>query len=220
MLFVGDNMINILFSGIDKENGFTNKQAEVLKKDLTDDMSITFVSSIFNNYERSNAQFTRYLNCFKKIGITFSSSYIIDNRMNISEACEKVANSDIVFLLSGSPELQMKSIIEYNLTDLISKSKIIIGVSAGSMNQSKIVMYRDDFDNNTMKKYYGLNLIDINIFPHVSFENKKLLEEAKEISEYMPLILLQNESFIRINNGLMDVFGKYYILNNRILIKK
>lgn len=67
-------------------------------------------------------------------------------------------------MLGGSPELQMKSINEYKLIDSIKKCKLVLGVSAGAMNQSNKVMYKDDFDNFIMKDYAGLCLVNINIF--------------------------------------------------------
>lgn len=206
-------MINILFSGVDKEKGFTSKQTEILKKDVKKDAKIVFISTIFDNYQRSDEQLNRYLLAFNKIGIEFKEYLIIDNRINKKDAIDSINNSDVVFLLGGSPDLQMISINEYELVEPISKAKIVIGVSAGSMNQSDIVMYRDDFENYIMKKYKGLGLVNVNIFPHISLDDIKLLNEAKEISDQIPLILLPNESFIRIDNKKMSVFGNYWIMD-------
>lgn len=211
-------MINILFSGIDKTKGFTKMQTEVLQKDINNNMNIVFVSSIFDDYQRSDDQLNRYLLLFERIGIKFNNCCIIDNRINSNQACEKINNSDIVFLIGGSPELQMKSINDYKLLESIFNAKIIIGVSAGSMNQSSIVMYKDEFDNYMMKKYNGLGLINVNIFPHMSFDDEKLIDEVNEISKHIPLILLPNESFIRIENGQMSIFGLYWNLDKKILL--
>lgn len=63
-------MINYLFSGIDKENGFNELQTNLLKKDILSNQKITFIASIFDNYERNDKQHITYLNIFKKIGIT------------------------------------------------------------------------------------------------------------------------------------------------------
>ncbi len=211
-------MINILFSGIDKTKGFTKMQTEVLQKDINNNMNIVFISSLFDNYQRSDDQLNRYMLLFERIGIKFNDYCIIDNRINPNQAYEKINNSDIVFLLGGSPELQMKSINDYKLLESIFNAKIVIGVSAGSMNQSIIVMYKDEFDNCMMKKYNGLGLINVNIFPHMSFDNEKLIDEANEISMHIPLILLPNESFIRIENGHMSISGLYWNLDKKILL--
>lgn len=77
------------------------------------------------------------------------------------------------------------------------------------MNQSKRVMYKDDFENFVMKDYEDLWLVTINIFPHVDLNNRIIIEEVMEISDYLPLVLLPNDSFIRISNKV-EYFGEYY----------
>ena len=206
-------MINYLFSGINKEKGFTKEQAKYLKEDIKSDYTITFIASIFDDSKRNDDQLLRFTELFKNIGIIFKKTNIIDNRTTKSTSKKLIKNSDVIFLLGGSPELQMKSILEYNLTQEIKESKIVIGVSAGSMNQSKRVMYRDDFDNFIMKDYPGLGLVEINIFPHIDLDYDKLIIEAKEISQTIPLILLPNDSFIRIANNNIEIVGKHYILD-------
>lgn len=203
-------MINYLFSGIDKENGFNELQTNLLKKDILSNQKITFIASIFDNYERNDKQHITYLNIFKKIGITFKEHNLIDSRTNPNEAKRILQESDIIFLLGGSPELQMKYIKEYKIEEEIKNCNIVMGVSAGSMNQSKRVIYKDDFENYIKKDYEGLNLVDINIFPHYTKEDKLLVEEANEISNEIPLLLLPNDSFIKIKNGDVNIYGPAY----------
>lgn len=160
--------------------------------------------------KKNDLQMSNYIKFFKNLKITFKEVNLIDNRTTIVESKRILENTDVIFLLGGSPELQMKSIREYEIIDCIKKCKIILGVSAGVMNQSNRVMYKDDFDNFIMKDYEGLGVVNINIFPYIELENQSLLEEAKEISNYIPLILLPNNSFIRIKNGNIDIVGDSY----------
>lgn len=85
------------------------------------------------------------------------------------------------------------------------------------MNQSKRVMYKDDFENFKMKDYEGLGLVKINIFPHVDLNNSSIMNEVTEISKYMELILLPNDSFIRVYNNNIKFFGNYYLIKNKNL---
>lgn len=89
----------------------------------------------------------------------------------------------------------MKSIKEYQIIEEIKQSKIIIGVSAGSMNQSNRVMYKDDFDNFIMKDYKGLGIVNINIFPHYQ---STMLEEAKEISNISSKMLANKLGLLKV----------------------
>lgn len=206
-------MVNILFSGIDKKIGFSKSQANCLKEEIESNFNIIFIASIFDDYERNNEQFNRYINFFNAINITFKNSEIIDNRTDIEDAQELVKNADIIFLMGGSPELQMKSIIKYDLIKYFDNNKLYIGLSAGSMNQSKRVVYKDEFKNYEIQDYKGLNLINVNIFPHFDVNDIDFLKETFEISNYVPLVLLPNESFIRIKNNVVEYFGDYYLLS-------
>ncbi len=200
-------MINYLFSGINQEVGFTKDQEKYLKEDISSNLNITFISASFNDYDRVDAQVLRYTELFRNIGIEFKKADLIDGRKTKKEAHEVLKESDLIFLLGGSPELQMKLINEYELSDDIKQANIVLGVSAGSMNQSKRVMYRDDFDHFIMKDYSGLGIVDFNIFPHIELNNEVLMKEAMEISKELPLILLPNDSFIRIKNNQIEIVG-------------
>ncbi len=210
-------MINYQFSGINPEKGFTKKQADCLKKDIKDNSNIVFIASIFSDYKKNDELFKNYIEYFENNNIKFRKSSIIDDRISITLAHELINDADIVFLLGGNPEMQMKSINKYDLKKYIKKVNIVIGVSAGSMNQSKRVMYKDDFENFKMKDYEGLGLVKINIFPHVDLNNSSIMNEVTEISKYMELILLPNDSFIRVYNNNIKFFGNYYLIKNKNL---
>lgn len=58
-------MINYLFSGIDKEKGFTKEQSKLLKEDILSGSVITFVASVFDNYEKNDLLTSNYIKFFK-----------------------------------------------------------------------------------------------------------------------------------------------------------
>ena len=141
--------INYLFSGLDKVNGFTEKQKEFLKKDIKNNMNIVFIASSFDNYETNDIKHKELVKLFNDININFNNIYLIDNRIDSNKSKELIKKSDIIFLMGGDPKKEMDSIIEYDLvSDIKTKEGIIIGVSAGSMNQITNVIYKDEIDNN------------------------------------------------------------------------
>lgn len=91
-------MINYLFSSIDKEKGFTEEQSKFLKEDILPNSSITFISSIFANYERNSLQVLNYVKFFQKIGITFKEVNLIDDRITKVESKKRLENTDTVTL--------------------------------------------------------------------------------------------------------------------------
>ena len=210
-------MINYLFSQIRKDTGFSDTQKEYLLKNIKSGMNIVFISSVPNNFKRMDEQVDRYTNAFSKIGIDFNSILSIDGRNTMEEAKSIIKNSDIVFFMGGSPELQMNFLNEYELAESIQYTKIVVGVSAGSMNQGSRVVYKDDFDNYVIKDYKGLNLTNINIFPHYDINNQECLDEVEEVNKINSIICLPNESFIYIENGNVEIIGKCY---EKILDKK
>lgn len=205
--------INYLFSGLDKVNGFTKKQKEFLKKDIKNNMNIVFIASSFDNYERNDIKHKELVKLFNDINIKFNSIYLIDNRIDSNKSKELIKKSDIIFLMGGDPKKEMDSIIEYDLvSDIKTKEGIIIGVSAGSMNQITNVIYKDEIDNNILIKYKGLGFFNTNIYPHVDINNKEYLQEIFEVSKYGKILCLPNSSFIRIENNKVDIIGEYYYI--------
>ena len=116
--------------------------------------------------------------------------------------------------MGGDTYKEMKSINEYDIKEDITNRKLILGVSAGSLNQSKNVVYLDEYQDYKLVKYEGLGLVDFNIYPHLDFKNIDFLKEVFTVSNDTPLIALPNESFIRYENGNIEYFGEHYNVEN------
>ena len=206
--------INYLFSGVNEE-GFNTEQSKYLKKDIENDLTITFIASTFDDCEKNDYYVKKNLNYFKKINIYFENYYLIDSRINELESKKYIEESDVVYLLGGSPEIQMKLIENYNLKSVLKNiNGITIGVSAGAMNQSKRVVYKDEYQDNKIFDYEGIEIADITIYPHFDINSIEYLKEILEISKLVKLYVLPNDSFIRIENKKMQIIGEYYILGN------
>ena len=147
--------INYLFSGLDKEKGFTEEQKNNLLKDIPSNSTITFIATTFNNYEKTDYNLNKIIDMFKNIGINFKTIHLIDSRIEESTMKEYLKESNIIFLMGGNPEEQMAKINEYHLASIIKNfSGIILGVSAGSMNQTTNVIYY--YGGISDMAYYGL----------------------------------------------------------------
>lgn len=213
-------MINYLLSGVEPSKGFTKIQENHLKKDITQNQKIVFIASTFKNPDKNTLYYNTSLNWFKKININFSKTTLIDNKISKKEAQKLLKEANIVFLMGGDTTAQMNSIKEYNLEDEIKNKKIVIGVSAGSLNQSKTVIFKDDYQEGKIEKYQGLGLTNINIYPHFNLKDKEYTKEVLEVSNHIPLIALPNDSFIRIENNNIEFVGTYYLIENNKIITK
>lgn len=207
--------INYLFSGISKEQGFNKVQRERLKKDIKNNDTIVFIATTFDDYEKNDLYYNNLIKHFKNIDITFNKAYLIDNRVAKDLAKDYILKSNIIFLMGGDTKKQIDSVKEYDLFEILkSKEGIILGVSAGSMNQSSRVVYKNDYNNYVIEDYEGLGYIDINIYPHLDFNNIDYLKEVFEVSNYTKTVALPNDSFIRIENNNIDFVGEYYTIQN------
>lgn len=206
-------MTNILFSGIDKENGFNEEQSACLNESIKAQSTITFIASDFTNTVKSKDVSNKMVTFFEKIGVKFKSVNLIDVNVSIKDAHEILKTSDVVFLMGGDPYLQMEGINKYGLKEYIKNIPLVIGVSAGSMNQSKRVVYEDE-NNKKLYDYEGLGLIDFNIYPHFDFKNIELLKESFRVSEVICLDCLPEDSFIKVNDGTIKYYGPHYKVNN------
>lgn len=207
--------INYLFSGISKEQGFNKVQREYLKKDIKNNDTIVFIATTFDDYEKNDLYYNNLIKHFKNIDITFNKAYLIDNRVDKDLAKDYILKSNIIFLMGGDAKKQIDSVKEYDLFEILkSKEGIILGVSAGSMNQSSRVVYKNDYNNYVIEDYEGLGYIDINIYPHLDFNNIDYLKEVFEVSNYTKTVALPNDSFIRIENNNIDFVGEYYTIQN------
>lgn len=211
--------INYLFSGIDKEKGFDDVQSKYLKQDIKENQIITFIASTFDNHEQNIMYKNKTLEFFSKINITFKENYLIDNNVTKEKAKDFIKKANIIYLMGGDTYLQNNSLDEYELKPLIKEKSFIIGVSAGSLNQTKRVIYQD---YNDIKDYEGLGFTNISIYPHLDFLNIDYLKEIFKISKITKLVALPNSSFIRIENNKEMFIGDYYeIENEKInLVKK
>lgn len=207
--------INYFFSDISKEQGFNEIQREYLKKDIKNNDTIVFIATTFDDYEKNDLYYNNLIKHFKNIDITFNKAYLIDNRVDKDLAKDYILKSNIIFLMGGDTKKQIDSVKEYDLFEILkSKEGIILGVSAGSMNQSSRVVYKNDYNNYVIEDYEGLGYIDINIYPHLDFNNIDYLKEVFEVSNYTKTVALPNDSFIRIENNNIDFVGEYYTIQN------
>ena len=198
-----------LFSGIDKKRGFTKNQAAYLKKDLHNNLTITFIASSFDNFNVNDDYYNNMLNFFNKIEVKIKTSYLIDDRISSKDAVRYIKESDAIFIMGGYPSEEMKNISKYKLVPILKKFPgIIMGVSAGSINMNKNICYIDK--NQSIVKYKGIGLVDFNIAPHLDFNNDKYLQEIYTVSKKVKTLGLPNDSFIIVNDDNIEIIGEYY----------
>lgn len=119
-------------------------------------------------------------------------------------------------LRAGSTLAQIYNIKKLELIDALQyREGVTIGMSAGAINMAKKVVLARDLDENLleMAQYDGIGLVDINIEPHLNKSSSEHIEDVKIASEVSPIYGLNDETFIKVVNGCMEIFGEYRLFS-------
>ncbi len=120
--------INYLFSRVDRVNGFNDNQKKYLKEDMNNNMSITFIASLFDEYDVNDTQVKEIVKIFNDIDIIFSNVYLIDNRIKKENMDRYIKDSSYIYLMGGNPEKEMEFIKEYNLFDILKENQVLYDI--------------------------------------------------------------------------------------------
>ena len=146
-----------ILSGMDEKNdyNFYKEIGDLLKKELSDFKNIVYISAYPNNIEK-NLRLAKS-EIFSKIGINFKNSIVLDYSYTKENAKKILENNELIFLYGGDPYQQIKFMREYELIDLL-RNKVLITLSAGSINLSEdaICTKDEDFDSTTKFKRNGI----------------------------------------------------------------
>lgn len=206
-----------LFSGIDKVNGFTKMQAKYLKKDLSGDITITFIASSFDKYDVNDDYYNNMLKFFSDIGVNIKKSYLIDDRLSKEASIKHLNLSDAVFIMGGYPSEEMNNINKFDLINSLCEfDGVIMGVSAGSINMNKTVCFIDK--DGSITEYNGIGITDFNLAPHFNFDRKDYIKEIELVSKKYKTLALPNDSFVIVNNGKIKIIGDHYFFNDGKII--
>lgn len=211
----------ILLSGPNKRLGFSEEVKKFLNKELKGHKSLVAVAASESS-EKNNKYFNGgedslgVTGMFGKLDVSINNYYLIDVNNTKEEIIDCINKSDIVYLMGGDPFVQLKLLNTIDYKKLL-KDKILIGVSAGSMNLAKYAYYSKDDDYPVTQFYEGLDIVDITIDPHFDINNEEQVIEAKNSSKNHKIIGLPNESGIVVRDNNIEYIGNYYVIEDGIL---
>lgn len=197
------NMKYYLLSGMNENYDFFDNIAEIFRKEIIKFNTIVYISGHPKNMEKSFklAKSEKFLN----IGIKFANSIVLDYSFSKEEVYKIINENKIVFLYGGDPYEQMQFIIDYGIKDLL-KEKVIIGLSAGSINMCKIAVCTKDEDFSESTTYNGMGFLDFSIEPHFNINNGEVLEDLKKFSYKSDIYALDESAFIIIDNSQLKLY--------------
>lgn len=141
-----------ILSGMDEKNdyNFYKEIGDLFIKELSEFKTIVYISAFPNNIEK-NMELAKSER-FSKIGINFKKSIVLDYSYTKEKAREVIRNNDLVFLYGGDPYQQIKFMQEYELIDIL-RDKVLITLSAGSINLCNDAICTKDKDFSVTSKY-------------------------------------------------------------------
>lgn len=203
--------VSLLTSGF--TDGFTDDFISCVKEYYHNNGSFVFIASDFTEHSKTDRHLDAFLSMFGNSGIVFNEVYIIDDRITREKALQYIEKANIVWIAGGDTLKQIAYLKEYNLIPALqSREGITIGMSAGSINMAKRVVLAKDIAYNVpeLSIYDGIGLVDINIEPHLDSASKDHMKDIYEASQYSAIYGIYDNTFIKITNDTMDIYGTYF----------
>ena len=204
-------------ANINTSNGFLDK----IKTHLKGTDTFVFVSSDPTEFAHNDLSCKLNVEAFKKEGIEFKNSIVIDDR-NSDKVCSIIPKADLIFLQGGDVAVQNEFFDKIELQDYIAKSDaLVIGQSAGSMNLTKkVYVYPEGEEQLNYPKFIeGMGFVDISIIPHFNVKtgNNFVFEGVDYIVDYflpdsniVTLYAMLDGTYIEVVDNKCIIYGECY----------
>ena len=236
MLLTSMGIVGIRENGVkidadlNPDNGFIDKV-----KELTSAYhKFVFIASDKMDHEANDNSCRINLLAFKKEGMTFDTSVVIDSR-NSDNLLEELNGANVIFLQGGDVVLQNTFFKGMGLKDVLEElglidTALIIGQSAGTMNMAtKYYVYPEDETQLNYPKFVeGLGYMDYAIIPHFNLEtgnnflffdidlmNDYLLPDSK----FMPLYAMMDGTYLEVGDNGTHIAGESYLIKDGVITK-
>ena len=198
-------------------DSFPEKLAKLLDEDITDRKSLVMISAdpFFNEDEEGGTTERSWLD---KASIVFDEYHLIDYDIQKEEAQKLIQNASVIFLLGGNTVEQNGLLIEYELSDLIKKSRaIVMGTSAGAINMTAkwVCSKYNRYNVEESSIYDGMGLNHFSFQPHLDLNNTELIQgELFPLSEEMNIYAADKDGAVRVKGDKIDILGNVYLISH------
>jgi len=195
---------------------FPEHLGKVLQADITDRKSLAMISSNPFLNEDVGAAERSWLD---QAGIMFDNYHLINYHVQREDAQTILQNATAIFLLGGDTLKQNEFLIDYELSDLIKKSRaVVMGASAGAINMSSRWLCSKNFGYPVEKStlYEGIGLDNFSVLSHFDLENNMELvqDELSALSEEINIYASNKDCAVRVKGGNIDILGNVYLISH------
>ena len=210
-------------NAIDNTNGLVDQ----IKKYLTNNNSILFIASDYEDYAKVDSYSTLLFEALRLSGIEFSTYQILDGR-NKEDASKLVKEADFIFLSGGDTYVQHQFFESINLRELLKEyDGILMGQSAGSLNMASSVFNSPEEMEDSEPIYFdGLGVTDINIEPHFVLNEEGFSDEEiyqrryiEKESNTRAIYAITDGSHIFIDDDKIIAYGEIFLIKDELVEK-
>lgn len=222
LYFKDDNGIKVPHNFGNKNGLLDNFKRYIKKYD-----NFLYVASSEQNYDITDIYANIAIESFKQT-LPFKNYNILDGRTK-AFARQLVEKADFILLAGGHVPSQNKFFNNINLEQLIQNtSAVICGISAGSMNCSKVVYCPPELDGETIdpnfeKFFPGLGLITFNVMPHYSeclveqVDDKILIQDiVLPDSNKIDVYCINDGAYFLCDKNVVTMYGETYLIKKGV----
>lgn len=186
---------------------------------------VLIISADADDIEVNDSIMNIFAASFPMSGLSISQMYICDNRNE--KLVDYISIYDVLILAGGHVPTQNKFFEKIRLKERIKDfDRILIGISAGTMNSAEIVYAQPELEGESIDKEYerflsGLGITKLMILPHYQdikddiLDGQRLFEDITYSDSYgRELYALEDGSYFMIENKTTTLFGAAYLIKD------
>ncbi len=223
IIYLTSNIFTPDLTGLNPENGLLDS----LRQDTKNEAShYLIIASDPDKSEENDQMLELTRKAFLEKDFAIKEMVFLDRR-NCQEAESLVDWADVIILFGGHVPTQNKFFQEIKLKELLKNTnKIIMGISAGSMNMAEEVYALPEEEGEAVDPNYkrflqGLGLVEERVIPHsqilkdVEVDGMKMIDEiAKGDSYGNEFYVIPDGTYLYVKQGKKEWRGKVELLTD------
>ena len=221
IIYLTSNLFTPDLTALNPENGLLDSLRQDTKNEAS---NYLIIAADPDNSEMNDQMLDLTKNSFLEKDFAIKEMVFMDRR-NCQDTESLIDKADIIILFGGHVPTQNKFFHEIKLKDLLADyNKVLMGISAGSMNMAEEVYALPEEQGEAIDPDYnrflsGLGLVEERVIPHsqilkdVEVDGMKMIDEiAKGDSFGNKFYVIPDGTYLYVNHGKKEWRGKVVLL--------
>ncbi|MGI6579571.1 MAG: Type 1 glutamine amidotransferase-like domain-containing protein [Saccharofermentanales bacterium] len=223
IIYLTSNLFTPDLTALNPENGLLDSLRQDTKNEAS---NYLIIAADPDNSEQNDQMLELTKKSFLEKDFAIKEMVFMDKR-NCLDAESLINEADVIILFGGHVPTQNKFFQDINLKDLLAdKNKIVMGISAGSMNMASEVYALPELEGEAVDPDYkrflsGLGLVEERVIPHAQILKDVKVDEMLMIDEIAKGDSFGNEfyvipdgTYLYVNHGEKEWRGKVELLTD------